>query len=109
TALEPWRAQELQHRGRPAAQHVPRDDSLAAMDDAGDLIGRPPTGPWRAGLESGQSEDASDIARPVDVKFVRARRRVELAQVADKRCLNFRRQLCKCPARHLGELPLELV
>src|SRR5690606_2466716 len=77
--LEPGRAQELQHRGRSAAQHVPRDDSLAAMDDAGDLIRGAPAGPWRAGLVSRQAEDTSDVARPVDVKRMRLWRRIELA------------------------------
>src|SRR5690606_32010880 len=50
-----------------------------------------------------------DVARPVDVKRMRLWRRIELAQVADKRCLNFGRQLCECPLADLGELPLELV
>src|SRR5690606_14476892 len=43
--LEPGRAQELQHRGRPAAQHVPRDNGLATVDDAGDLVRGAPAGP----------------------------------------------------------------
>src|SRR5690606_30066463 len=108
-AREPGRAQELQHRGRPAAQHVPRDNGLATVDDAGDFIGRPPTSPWRTRLEPRQAEDTPDVARPVNVKRVRLWRRIELAQVADKRCLNFGRQLCKRPIRHFRKLPLELV
>src|SRR5690606_23398148 len=55
--LEPGRAQELQHRGRPAAQHVPRDNGLPAMDDASHLVGGAPAGPWRPILETGQAED----------------------------------------------------
>src|SRR5690606_29131097 len=69
--LEPGRTQEFQHRGRPAAQHIPRNDSLAAMDDASDFIGRPPTSPWRTRLEPRQAEDTPDVARPVNVKRVR--------------------------------------
>src|SRR5690606_36173475 len=77
--LEPGRAQDRQHPARRTAQHVPRDNSRAAMDDAGDLIGRPPTGPWRSGLESRQAEDTPDVARPIDVKRMCLWRRIELA------------------------------
>src|SRR5690606_32252079 len=55
--LEPGRAQELQHRGRPATQHVPRDNGLATVNDAGDLVRGAPAGPGGAGLESRQAED----------------------------------------------------
>src|SRR5690606_31092418 len=107
--LEPRRAQELQHRGRPAAQHVPWDDRLSTVDDAGDFIGRSPTGPWRAGLVPRQAENAPDVARPVNVKRVCLWRRIELAEVANEHRLHLGRQLGECPLANLGELPLELV
>src|SRR5690606_4515367 len=44
------RAQELQYRGRPAAQHVPRNNGLATVDDAGNLVRGAPASPWSAGL-----------------------------------------------------------
>src|SRR5690606_24668548 len=97
------------HRGRPAAQHVPWDDRLSTVDDAGDFIGRSPTGPWRAGLESRQAEDTPDVARPVDVKRMRLWRRIKLAEVANEHRLHLGRQLCECPLADFGKLPLELV
>src|SRR5690606_21072494 len=101
--LEPGRTQELQHRGRPAAQHVPWDDRLSTVDDAGDLIGRPPTGPWRAELESRQAEDTPDVARPVYVKRMRLWRRIELAEVFNEHRLHLGYELGECPLANLGE------
>src|SRR5690606_14347310 len=107
--LEPGRTQELQHRGRTTAQHVPWNDRFATMDDAGDLIRGAPTGPWRAGLESRQAEDTPDVARPVDVKWMRLWRRIVLAEVFNEHRLHLGFQLGECPLADLGELPLELV
>src|SRR5690606_37699418 len=54
TTLESGRAEEFEHRPRALAEHVGRDDGLLAMDDAGDLVERPPSRPGSAALIPGQ-------------------------------------------------------
>src|SRR5690606_15900796 len=60
----PRRAQELQHRGRPAAQHIPRENGLATVDDACNLVRWAPAGPGGAGLVARQPQATRNIGPP---------------------------------------------
>src|SRR5690606_17340686 len=77
--LKPGRTEELQHRGGTTAQHVPRDNGLATVDDACNLVRGAPAGPGGAGLVARQPQATKNIGHPVDVTRMRLWRRIELA------------------------------
>src|SRR5690606_30912617 len=80
-ALEPWYTQELKHRSGSLPQHIPWNDRLSTVDNTGHLIRWAPAGPGRPILETGQAEESPDVARPVDIELVRARRRKSAPKV----------------------------
>src|SRR5690606_2600605 len=52
------------HRGRTTAQHIPRDNGLATVDDACNLVRGAPTGPGGAGLVAWQPQATGNIGQP---------------------------------------------
>src|SRR5690606_492001 len=95
--LEPGRAQELQHRSRPAAQHVPRDDSLATVDDAGNLIKRSPSRPGRAALvlRRAQGSNAEECSESPEHPFAKRQLGPEFKLPVLRRLTELPRRCCR--------------